>query len=568
MTLARSSSFLVTTVAIAIILMSLDAPAQTAVPDAGSLLNQMPPVFSPETTKKPSLKVPSESSPDDASKKSSSSEPGKKTIEKFDITQLRIVGNTIFSLSVLHPLVAHLEGQSVTLAQLQEAVGRITSYYHEHDFPLSRAIIPAQRSAGGVVLIQVVEAIYGDVQIKNTSEVSDSLLNQAIVALRRDDPIVGTPLDSALLLLSDIPGVVVNAVMKPGAADNSSDMDIHTVRTKPDAFSITMDNSGNRYVGRYRLVAAAKALNLIGRGDVLTTSAATTGKGLNLGNIGYDVLLSGGGTRIGGSYSYVSYKLEGELQALGAGGTAGVASIWMKTPLLRSRNANMYGQIQYEDKLLKDTVALTRMHTRRQLRNLVLSMNGDVTGTLFAGVGHAWSVGLTAGRIGTTYESAEAFDSSATKVDGPFLKWNVNLAHQQWLTSSTLLYLNMAGQWSNKNLDSSEKFSLGGPQSVRAYDTGALSGDVGYIGTIEVRYNLRQVQLFLFADTARAWINRHSWTNSANPAVTIGSAGAGVNLQGDWWRLSTSLATPVGTVPSTLQDPGKWRGWVNLGMSF
>ncbi|EBF4234932.1 ShlB/FhaC/HecB family hemolysin secretion/activation protein, partial [Salmonella enterica] len=48
-------------------------------------------------------------------------------------------------------------------------------------------------------------------------------------------------------------------------------------------------------------------------------------------------------------------------------------------------------------------------------------------------------------------------------------------------------YANLTGQMASHNLDTSQKFLLGGPSAVRAYDVGDGSVDEGNIGTAEVR---------------------------------------------------------------------------------
>jgi hypothetical protein len=46
----------------------------------------------------------------------------------------------------------------------------------------------------------------------------------------------------------------------------------------------------------------------------------------------------------------------------------------------------------------------------------------------------------------------------------------------------------LRGQWADTNLTSSEKFSLGGNDAVRAYPTGEAPGDRGWLATAELRY--------------------------------------------------------------------------------
>jgi hypothetical protein len=68
----------------------------------------------------------------------------------------------------------------------------------------------------------------------------------------------------------------------------------------------------------------------------------------------------------------------------------------------------------------------------------------------------------------------------------------------------------VSGQTASKNLDSSEKFSLGGINGVRAYPQGEASGDEGYRGTVELRHNVMpNVQATVFYDWGKVTINRN-----------------------------------------------------------
>src|SRR5690606_12945875 len=73
--------------------------------------------------------------------------------------------------------------------------------------------------------------------------------------------------------------------------------------------------------------------------------------------------------------------------------------------------------------------------------------------------------------------------------------------HQR-LTDRFSLFGGLTGQWSDSNLTSSEKFTLGGPAGVRAYRASEGSGDTGHLLTAEVRVRLpRNVTVAAFYDT-------------------------------------------------------------------
>ncbi|MCC7596124.1 ShlB/FhaC/HecB family hemolysin secretion/activation protein [Janthinobacterium sp. FW305-129] len=548
----------------ALLLVPLDAYAadpQTT-PNAGSILQQLQPAL-PAAAKPnaPTLEV------------KPKSDAGLPPSPPIQVTALRITGHTAFSTETLHALLADQEGKSLTLPQLDEVAGRITAYYQERGFPLSRAIIPVQSITGGVILIQVVEAHYGKVRLNNRSEVGDALLQASLAPLSGGQLIADADLDRALLLLSDVPGVGVNAVLKPGSAVGTADMDVEARYVRVPLANISLDNYGSRYIGRTRLSGNFNIVNPFHHGDILSANLVSTGEGMNYGRLGYDTLLNGQGTRIGGAYSALHYKLGSTARALDANGTARVASLWAKQPLIRSKQFNVYAQLQYDAKNLRDHIDVSGLRTDRHLHNWIASVNGDLRDGLLGGGMSIASLGWTSGRGGFDNGSAAAADAATARTGGGFSKWNANIARLQWLTPRDSLYLNFSGQWADGNLDSAEKMTAGGPYTVRAYDSGALSGDTGYVGTVEMRHDLGAMpfgkwQVLAFADSAHVKVNRHPWTRAENSA-TLSGAGVGLNWAGPGqWRASVSVATRLGAVPSMLARPSSVRAWLVAGKGF
>lgn len=546
-------------------MLGTQAQAQTApagAPDAGSILQQLQPVKPAlPSSSQPALQI----TPVDAGTLPQSL--------PFTVKTIRITGNTIFSTEELHALIAAQEGSKLTLAQLEELAARITSYYQDRGYPLSRAIIPAQTIKDGVIIIQVVEARYGKVQLNNSSTVDSSLLGKGLTTLESGRAIASTELDSTLLLLSDVPGVRVNAVLKPGAEVGTSDLDVIAVPGAAWAANLALDNYGNRYIGRTRLGGGFNIFNPFGRGDIISANLVTTGEGMNYARVSYDTLLNGSGTRAGLAYSSVHYKLGDTARALDAHGTAGVSSAWLRQPLLRSRQANVYAQLQYDAKQLRDRIDVTDTRTDRKLDNLVLSFNGDVRDNLLGGGINIWSIGWTNGHVTFKDENARALDAVSARTSGSFSKWNGNFSRIQALAAKDTLYLNFTAQLAGSNLDSAEKMSVGGPYSVRAYDIGVLSADTGYFGSIEWRHDLGQfaagrLQASAFVDSAHVKINHRPW-GTADNSVTLSGTGLGLTWEGaDLWRVTASAATRLGDRPANVGQQSSTHGWITVNKAF
>ncbi len=531
-----------------------------APPGAGSILQQVRPVTPP--TPSPSGTGLTIERQDGA---------GLPPSAPFLVKTLQIAGNTLFDTATLHALVADAEGKSLTLFQLDELAARITDYYRSHGYPLARAIIPAQTIQSGIVRMDIVEARYGKISLDNSSRVNDPLLQATISPLQSGQAIGQTELDHALLLLSDIPGVVVAATLKPGEAVGTSDLLVNTTPGPAVSGNVVLDNYGNRFTGRARIGGTVNFINPLHHGDILTVSGLSSGSGMNYGRISYESWLNGQGTRLGGAYSALRYTLGEPFSA--SNGTARVQSLWAKHPLVRSRDVNLYGQIQYDRLQLRDRIDASAIRTDRHLDNWTVSLAGDARDAFLSGGVSSWNVGWTSGRVGFDDALAQETDAGTAKTQGSFSKWNASLARLQSLSPSNGLYLALFGQRANTNLDSSQKMSAGGPYTVRAYDTGAVSGDIGVLGSIELRHSLGagwggQWEAVAFVDSAHVTVNKNTWVAGTNSARLSG-AGLGLNWTGaDQWSARAYIATPIGSTPVLVAGTASTRAWIEIRRGF
>jgi hemolysin activation/secretion protein len=423
------------------------------------------------------------------------------------------------------------------------------------------------------VRIEVIEARYGKITLDNRSRVSDRLLQATLDKLYSGEVISQDELNRCLLLLSDIPGLTIDATMKTGGQAGTSDLQVNARSTPMATGSVTVDNSGDAYTGRTRLGANANVFDLLHQGDVLSFNGLTAGNGLTYGRLSYDTLLNGNGTRLGGAYSTLDYKLKGALSALDATGSAQVASLWLKQPLIRSLGLNLYGQLEYDHLQLNDNIQTVGIQDDRHLDNLTGSVSGNARDGVLAGAVTAWNVGWTYGHVAFDDAATQAIDAVTTHTQGDFSKLGVNLVRFQSLGDYDALYFNLTGQWASGNLDASQQLVVGGPNSVRAYDNGIISGDVGYTLTSEYRHTLAQSwhgqwQAIAFFDAAHLEVNRATFATGANIANLAG-AGIGLNWSGpDQLAASFSLAVPVGATPAQISDRSTLHAWLLLSKGF
>ncbi|MET0322667.1 MAG: ShlB/FhaC/HecB family hemolysin secretion/activation protein, partial [Duganella sp.] len=152
-------------------------------------------------------------------------------------------------------------------------------------------------------------------------------------------------------------------------------------------------------------------------------------------------------------------------------------------------------------------------------------------------------------------------------------KWNANVSRLQGLSPVDSLALSAAAQWTDGNLDSAEKMSVGDPYTVRAYDVGAVSSDSGYFASAELRHDFGasaagRWQAMAFVEAAHVKLNHRAW-DAADNSATLSGVGLGLAWDGGaGWRANLSLAAPVGGRPSMATPPTSARAWLTASKAF
>jgi hemolysin activation/secretion protein len=336
---------------------------------------------------------------------------------------------------------------------------------------------------------------------------------------------------------------------------------------------VTVDNDGNRYTGRARAGGEVAIYDPLHHGDVLDANVLSSGKDLNYGRLSYDFLLDGPGTHLGGSYSALHYVLGDSLASLEGHGTAEVESLWVRHPLVRTSSLNLYGQLQFDRKELRDNIDVSAIHTNRHLTNWTASLAGDWRDGLLSGGTNSWSAQWVRGRVGFDDTKAQLADAATARTQGPFSQWDATLARLQRLGTVDALYVALSAQWANANLDASQKMVAGGRYTVRAYDMSAVSGDTGVEGSVELRHDLRpgwhgQWQAVAFFDAEQVTINKNVWTTGKNDATLRGTGVGLAWTRADRWSARAYVAARLGTPPALIGSASLIRGWLEISKGF
>lgn len=490
----------------------------------------------------------------------------------FLVRELRVEGNTLLPRSTLQALVAGSEGRRLTLADLDALAERISAAYRKAGYPLTRAYVPAQTIQHGVIQIDVIEARYGKVVLENHSSVSDYTLGATLAPLQQGEPVSNGALERSLLLLSDIPGAQPSSVIRPGEEPGTSDLVVDVAPAPRYAGTLSLDDFGNPYTGRTRLGANLDVNGPFHHGGLFDLSALSSGRGMNYAQAGYRALLNGEGTTLWVGVSSLHYRLGDGLEDLDAHGSALVGSVALAHPFIRTTAGNLYGQIEFDRRFLKDDIGVADIDNDRDASVWIATLAGDERDA--HGVTN-FNVSATHGRIGFTNQLASLIDLATAHTQGAYNRYAASVSRLQQLSPTNAIYAGYTVQWASRNLDPSEQFFLGGPNSVRGYDPGVLAGSQGELFTAEFRHGFRvpgtigRWQASLFVDSGRLEVYKDRFANTFNHA-RLSSAGIGLTWASPGaWSIRASAAKPIGPTPAPLGGTGTHaRYWLSVQRGF
>jgi hemolysin activation/secretion protein len=534
-----SSSFL--------LFVSCRAAFGQATPDPGSLLQTLPPPVSrPETV------------PDIDDRFSKSRAIADVEGMRLEVKGFRIVGLTVAAEADLGNALAPFIGPDKRFQDLLDASAAVKRELAARGYFLADAIIPEQKLSDGVVELRVLEGRLGKIRLDVDPAVSISraLLESYIGSLQEGGLIRTEDVERALFQIHDLRGIVATSSFAPGASAGTADLTIRVSPGKKLDANLDFDANGSVYTGIHRIGGGVDGNSLLGYGELINVRATNALDGnLRFARASALVPVGPWGTKLGAAYSELKYRLGTPVfNALKVNGGASVVSLIAIHPVIRSRNTNLLVIGQHDKRNFFDVQLATGAETLKKSDVSSVGFSGDFRDRLGGGGINVFNIAYTRGELKFGTAGLDAADLLGRKTRGIFGKTNISLSRLQAVSERLALYASYSQQFTNKNLDPSEKFSLGGPNAVRAYPQGEGAGDRGYLASLEMRYRLPidedlpgSVVLTGFYDLGRAILIQQPTAAdiAANAERLRRIAGPGIGL--NWevpndWYLRTTLA--------------------------
>lgn len=471
-----------------------------------------------------------------------------------DVRSVTINGATAFSQAQLGGYATGLVGRGIPLERIEVARAAILSRYRSEGYVLTT--VGATVGPTGNLRFDVIEGHIAAVKLDGDIGPAGVQVLRFLNHLTEQTPIDNATLERWLLLAQDVPGVTLNAVLRPSAEDPGALTLVAQVQRQVANGLLTVDNRAFRQTGPQQGLLVLDANSFTQFGERTEVSLYhTNGNTQNFGQASEDFFIGGSGLHARLYYGYGEANPSDFLRTIGYKGfttTFGIAGIY---PLIRERQqtlnivANLdaietevkeydptFGPLSSRQRVSRDSLRVGRIGAEYAIDD-ILAGGARPASNFF-------SLRLSQGMpfIGGTHNGNPLPGRTDEQVD--FTKVTAEASRTQtlfspWTGASIALRLRLLGQGTGSVLPPSEKFFLGGTELNRGFYSGQVTGDNALTGSVELQLNTgidvpvfgRTIpvasQFYAFYDRGQTWENHGRTPGSADPNVRLSSEGIG-----------------------------------------
>ena len=465
---------------------------------------------------------------------------------RFVIRDYAIEGAQLVPLERLRAAVAPYIGPDKTFTDIQNAVAAIDALYAQVGFSATQIDIAPQDITGGTVRLKIIESTLGNLSIIGNHYFDAANTRHALPQLVAGQAPNIRDVGTAVRLANENYAKQTQITFKQGENANTVDAVVRVTDSNPIRNVITLDNTGGKQTGKYRLGYAFQHANLSNSDHLLTAQYVTSPDHLSDvtilgGNYRVPFYRTGGDLDISASYSNVSSGVvattAGSYAISGSGAVLGVHYTQL-LPRIGEWDQRVSAGVDYHYYQNKVTPSGTNTSLVPDLvtHPLTLGYSGFARGEQ-----REWRAGVNAiqnipgGSRGTTAAFQAPGGRAAATANFRMIRFNVFV--KQSLPADWALQAQLNGQYSADALISGEQFGIGGVESVRGFDEREISNDRGYRTSVELQspdlsksigLADHRVQAIAFYDAGN--VHRNHPLPGEKTGAAIASAGAGLRI--------------------------------------
>jgi len=516
-------------------------------------------------------------------------------VDDFDVdieNQTRVLikavsfkGNTLVSSESLQAIVDSYLNKELSLRDFDQMRLDVIALYRKMGY-WATAIFDEQDITNSDVVLTVYEGRVGKVTLKAEDGVRFSSARAKKFIERQQaagQPIQINVLDQSVANLDAVPGVNASLELKEGEAEGETDIIVNTTSAPMLSGGIVADNFGSRSTGYKRATLSLSVNSLFNQGEQINIQRLKTGENLDFYALSASYPLLNDGTQISYAYTNMDYLLGAPYKSLNADGESHTQTLSISTPLDMPSDISVNIKLDYS---VSDYLNLASdvKTSDNQVKTWAATLNLAVSDNFLGGGYNNLAAILKHGDVNLKGDAVNfASDSATARTHGQFDTVNINYIRIQSLLPSTKVWWTLSAQQAlNRNLDSSQKMSLGGAAGVRAYPSSEATGDIGLVSQLELRHQLTanlETKLFYDFGYIQQYKKTYADWNSANAGMPncYELEGVGLGLQWQAFNNTTLLANVATKVGGNAGERNgadndgtdkNTRAWVSMTVTF
>lgn len=519
--------------------------------------------------------------------------------ERFEIRRFSVEGNTLLTAERISELVAPFTGRQKVYGDVQRALEALEGAYRRAGYNTVQVYVPEQELTQGVVRLVVGEGAIGKVTVTGNSHFSEANVRAGLPALKEGAVPNARLLSENIQLSNDNPAKQVTVTLGVGEDDKTVDARVVVTEENPQRTFLTLDNTGTKTTGLYRMGVAYQHANVFDSDHMLTLAYtfspdAPEAVKVDIYSLAYRLPLYMLGDSIDVIYGKSSVNTP-SVQATGFGlaGKGDVVALRFNHYFPRQGEFSSKLVLGLDYKYFNTRCSINGIPqaiapplpalascTPYTTRPLSLAYSGQWHG---AGAMADYNLGVAYNwPLGSRYSFKGGQDRYSTIANRPvpddFTIVRLGASFMTAMLTDWQARLAFSGQYSNNGLVAGEQFGLAGSSAVRGFGERAVAADIGHLVNLEaytpdvaqelgIPGNLRGVLFYDFSRGKNLGVQAATATTANRLGVAAGGLGLRYNLQKDI-AIRADLAEVTKAGPSGTENRGDWLGHFNMSLSF
>jgi hemolysin activation/secretion protein len=496
----------------------------------------------------------------------------------FYLEDFQLSGNEILSSEILKNQLNFMLHQNHTFSTLKEAIKILQTFYIDNGY-IAKIYFPKQKLDNGTIKIEIIEAKRGEINkiSTSTSKISKEELKEYFnLKIKKGEIFNSKDFAKAIKELNKIKSLNVTSSIKQSEIKDSIDMDLKADLISKYQFSTNFDNYGSKSLGiiqNYSKITVNDVSNY-GKHDSLDFGIMTS-KYSKMGLLAYEIPIGFNGLKLGLSISKLEYELAGEFKSLDIEGNSLTKEINLTYPfeLFNEATTQFILSHNFRD---SSSITLGEETSNKESEVSTIAFQLSNKDSFFNSAINSFELSISNGNLKLNNEAEKNNDLIAGNTNGEFNKLNLFYSREEEITDKLEFQFDFTAQKSFDNLDSGEKLSLGGPNSIRAYSSSVISGDNGYFYNCSLKYLLTQtLQSSIFYDYGYIKRNYYDWENDATlpNVLAIDSIGLGLSyLEENGFSGKIQIARKLDlnkfVDSNNSEEDSKYRIWITTKYMF